>query len=75
MASHWSKKYGKKCRDGGKHDGKLELVTWSGTDEDGDKIGWGACLAEESDDLKKKFETEYNSNEEAFYKYWPQGFR
>jgi hypothetical protein len=38
-------------------------------------MGWGNCLAIESDELKEKFEKEFNSNEEKMYKYWPQGFR
>jgi len=38
-------------------------------------MGWGNCLASESDELKEKFEKEFNSNEEKMYEYWPQGFR
>ena len=41
----------RKCDDGSLHEGKLELITWTTQD-----MGWGGCFAEESDDLKVKFE-------------------
>lgn len=68
----------RRCADGANHEGRLELITWpslaadTGDEED---LGWGACLAEESEDLKQKFETEYEGDEEKWYHYWPQGFR
>jgi hypothetical protein len=37
--------------------------------------GWGHCIEEEADDLKKKFETEFGGSLEKFHQYWPQGFR
>lgn len=58
-----------------KHDGILELMTWEGIEEEGYELGWAAVLKEEADDLKRLFKEKYNSNEEAFFKYWPQGFR
>ncbi|KAG7001403.1 hypothetical protein G7Y79_00032g067560 [Physcia stellaris] len=68
----------RRCEDGANHEGRLELITWpslaadTGDEED---LGWGACFAEESEDLKHKFETEYEGDEEKWYHYWPQGFR
>jgi len=62
----------RKCKDGGQHDGKLELITWPSPREG---LGWGGCFAEESDDLKRKFEVEYGGDEARFYKHCPQGFR
>ena len=64
----------RRCEDGNSHEGKLELITWTST-AGGDRMGWGNCLATESDALKEKFEKEYDSNEEKMYDYWPQGFR
>ncbi|VDC07679.1 unnamed protein product [Peniophora sp. CBMAI 1063] len=54
------------------HEGHLELITWDCPKEG---TGWGHCFKEESNDLRRKFETEFNGNEEKFYEYWPQGFR
>ena len=64
----------RRCEDGNSHEGKLELITWTST-ASGDPMGWGNCLASESDELKEKFEKEFHSNEEKMYDYWPQGFR
>ena len=61
-------------RDGSRHEGQLELVTWGGVDEDME-LGWGACLVEESDDLRRKFENKYGGDHAKFFKYWPQGYR
>jgi hypothetical protein len=38
-------------------------------------MGWGNCLASESDEMKGKFENDFNSNEAKLYEYWPQAFR
>ena len=42
------------------HLGKLELITWNThekpNEDYSEDLGWGACLAEEADDLKNKFE-------------------
>ena len=67
----WYDRY-RKCKDGSRHEGKLELITWSNEKEE---TGWGHCCAEESDDLRRDFETKYKSDEAKFYKFWPQGFR
>jgi len=67
----WYDKH-RKCQDGSKHEGRLELITWACPEEE---TGWGACLTEESDDLRRKFETEFNSDLEKFHEYWPQGMR
>ena len=75
MSTHWSKKHQDSCNDGGRHDGKLELITWNTTEKDGSKLGWGGVYLEEAEQLKEKFVQKYNSNEEAFFAYWPQGFR
>ena len=72
------------CQDEFKHEGRLELITWSvpatSQRSDGDDwcedMGWGNCVAgEDSDSLKRKFETEFSGSEEKLYEYWPQGFR
>jgi hypothetical protein len=57
------------------HKGNLELVTWEFKDEDGEQLGWGAVLIEESADMKKKFEEEFQGDQEKLYKYWPNAFR
>jgi len=69
--ARWHDKH-RKCDDGGRHEGRLELITWSLPDSD---VGWGNCFKEESDDLKRQFEIEYGGDEEKFYGWWPQGFR
>ncbi|KAJ7579326.1 hypothetical protein C8J56DRAFT_342204 [Mycena floridula] len=69
----WYDKY-RRCQDGRDHEGRLELITWSGM-SDGDAMGWGNMFAEESDEMKRKFENEMGGDEETFYKDWPQGFR
>ena len=47
-------------------------MTWPSPKEE---LGWGGCFADESDDLKRKFEVEFGGDEARFYKHWPQGFR
>ncbi len=63
------------CEDGGKHEGDLELITWERVDKDGYKLGWGNCYIEESDEMKQKFEKEFNSDHKKLYDYRPQAFR
>ncbi|KAK6992430.1 hypothetical protein R3P38DRAFT_192679 [Favolaschia claudopus] len=53
----------RKCQDGSKHEGRLELVTWDCPEEE---LGWDACFANESENLKKEFETEYGGDEKKF---------
>ena len=67
----WYDKY-RKCKDGHKHEGDLELITWPCAK---DETGWGNCCADESEDLKRKFEGEYGSDQLKLFKHWPQGFR
>lgn len=67
----WYDKH-RRCRDGNKHEGRLELITWSCPLEE---TGWGHVVENEAADFKRKFEVQYGGNEERFYKYWPQGFR
>ncbi|EPE24265.1 hypothetical protein GLAREA_08116 [Glarea lozoyensis ATCC 20868] len=62
----------RKCEDGGRHSGSLEVVTWE-TPEQG--LGWGATEADESPSLKAEFEEEMKCNFEKFYEAWPMGFR
>lgn len=83
-SSHWYDKH-RLCEDNAKHEGRLELITWSvpassqrPTDGDDfcEDMGWGNCVAgEDSDSLRQKFETEFAGSEEKLYEYWPQGFR
>ncbi|KAF7361604.1 hypothetical protein MVEN_00503600 [Mycena venus] len=70
-APKWYDKH-RRCRDGTSHEGRLELITW---DFPQDGMGWGNCAAEDSEDMKKKFETEFGGDEENLFKYWPQAFR
>lgn len=39
------------CDDGGQHEGRLELITWStpAADANGEEMGWGNVLVEESE--------------------------
>jgi len=67
----WYDKY-RKCQDGNKHEGDLELITWVCAK---DGTGWGNCAMEESADLKRKFEDRYGGDQVKLYKYWPQAFR
>lgn len=67
----WYDKH-RRCRDGNKHEGRLELITWSCPLEE---TGWGHVVENEAANLKRKFEVQHGGNEERFYKYWPQGFR
>jgi hypothetical protein len=60
------------CRDGNSHEGRLELITWDCPEEG---KGWGAYFADESESLKRKFEIEFESDEEKLFDYWPRGFR
>ncbi|KAF6525606.1 hypothetical protein HZS61_011401 [Fusarium oxysporum f. sp. conglutinans] len=61
-SSQWYDRH-RSCKDGCSHEGKLELITWTSTAGE-DRMGWGNCLASESDELEEKFEKEFNSNEE-----------
>ncbi|CAL8585017.1 hypothetical protein XPA_010597 [Xanthoria parietina] len=74
----WYDKY-RKCKDGNKHEGRLELITWStpaNEHEDwSEDMGWGNVIVAEAEDLKRKFEREMNGDEAKLYKYWPQAFR
>lgn len=67
----------RRCDDSSDHEGRLELITWptSAADAHGEAMGWGNCLAEESQEMQKTFEEQYAGDEERFYEYWPQGFR
>lgn len=69
----WYDKH-RKCQDGYKHEGKLELITWNSV-EDGYEKGWGNVVIEESDDMRTKFEEEFKGDEAKLYEYWPQAFR
>ena len=71
LCGDWYDKY-RKCQDGTKHEGQLELITWVCGEED---IGFGACFLDECDDLKKTFETEFQGNLAKFYEYRPHAFR
>jgi hypothetical protein len=59
-APKWYDKH-RLCRDGNSHEGRLELITWDCPEEG---KGWGAYFADESESLKRKFEIEFESNEE-----------
>lgn len=62
------------CEDGGNHEGNLEIITWySGSGDD--KLGWGKVYIDDADELKQKFEIEFNSSHEKVYEYRPLAFR
>ena len=71
LCGEWYDKY-RKCQDGAKHEGQLELITWVCEEE---QVGFGACCFEDCDDLKNRFETEFEGNLERFYKHRPHAFR
>jgi len=52
------------------HYGKLELITWSVGE-----MGWGNTIADESGELKDKFDKEFGGDEEKLHDYWPRAFR
>jgi len=54
---NWFDKH-RKCRDGTVHEGKLELITWSG-EREGYTLGRGASFEEESEDLRNMFEEKF----------------
>ena len=56
------------------HEGKLELITWSGESE-GYALGWGASFEEESEDPRNMFEERFRGDVQRFYAYRPQAFR
>ncbi|KAF7376440.1 hypothetical protein MSAN_00059600 [Mycena sanguinolenta] len=70
-APKWYDKH-RLCQDGTTHEGRLELITWNCPEKG---LGWGACFADESDDLKTKFKLKFGGDEAKFFDYWPQGFR
>ncbi|KAF8163748.1 hypothetical protein B0H34DRAFT_336394 [Crassisporium funariophilum] len=67
----WYDKH-RKCQDRSLHEGRLDLITWANEKEG---TGWGNVSADESDDMRKKFEEEFGGDEEKLYDYWPQAFR
>ncbi|KAF8162110.1 hypothetical protein BJ912DRAFT_1006650 [Pholiota molesta] len=70
-APKWYDKH-RKCRDGNRHEGDLELITWPNAQEG---TGWGHVLEEEADEMRAKFEGEFGGDEQKLFKYWPQAFR
>ncbi|KAF8204539.1 hypothetical protein BJ912DRAFT_938625 [Pholiota molesta] len=60
------------CRDGSRHEGRLELITWASAAEG---TGWGYCAREESDALRARFEGALGRDERALHAEWPQAFR
>ena len=71
LCGGWYEQY-RKCQDGAKHEGQLELISWV-CEEEG--TGWGACCFRDCDDLKERFETEFEGDLAKFYKYRPHAFR
>lgn len=69
----------RQCKDGAKHEGRLEIITWStpaNEHEDfPEAMGWGNVIASEADQLKRKFETDLHGDEAKLYQEWPQAFR
>ncbi|KAF9481914.1 hypothetical protein BDN70DRAFT_830152 [Pholiota conissans] len=69
----WYEKY-RHCRDGNAHEGALELITWPAT-FNGVKTGWGHIEIEYSDNLKQKFEKEFDGDEEKLFLFYRRAFR
>ncbi|KAI1098485.1 hypothetical protein F4804DRAFT_123169 [Jackrogersella minutella] len=66
----------RKCKDRTWHFGDLELITWGGVmSEYGEELGWGNCCASEADDLRRKYEEKFGSDDIRMYAYRPHGFR
>jgi hypothetical protein len=66
----------RKCSDGSLHSGDLELITWDGEDSDEEsELGFGGCLREESDDLKRMFEGEMGGDKMKLLEYYDSAFR
>jgi len=61
--------------DGSMHFGKLELMTWKCTDEDGDEVGFGGFCASEHEDNKRTFEVEFGGDEARYFEHNSHGFR
>lgn len=70
----WSIQFQTNCEDGGKHDGRLEIITWTGLENE-EKLGFGGVTLDEADLLQSIFIKDFKGDEEAFYKEWPQAFR
>jgi len=61
----WFDKH-RKCGDGTVHEGKLELITWSG-EREGYTLVWGASFKEECEDLRNMFKEKFRGNMQRFY--------
>lgn len=72
----WQDRF-RKCDDGNRHFGTLDLITWDGIDPDCEdmELGWGGVVREEAAEHKEKFEKEYGSDKGKFCEYWPGAFR
>ena len=56
------------------HEGKLELITWTG-EREGYTLDLGASFEEESQGLQNVFEERFRGDVQRFYAYRPQAFR
>ncbi|KAJ7826097.1 hypothetical protein B0H14DRAFT_2453212 [Mycena olivaceomarginata] len=70
-APKWYDKH-RMCRDGNKHEGRLEIVTWESPEHN---TGWGACDKDRAEEVKRYFETDMEGDEELLFKYMPTAFR
>ncbi|KAJ3303167.1 hypothetical protein HDV03_004155 [Kappamyces sp. JEL0829] len=64
------------CEDGSRHEGRLELVTWSGTFQDL-SLGWGAFAPDECEEAIARYTgAEFqNGNDALFHAYSPHSYR
>jgi len=62
-------------QDGNHHYGECELIHWNFKDEDGEELGWGAVLKEESAEHEEKFVRKFGGSRRKFINYWPNAFR
>jgi hypothetical protein len=79
MSEHdlWFSKYRSTYAPGSSdtHLGKLELITWEFTEEDGSLVGWAGSDQQENQLLKKEFVNEFKEDLEQFFNYFPGAFR
>ncbi|KAF8173096.1 hypothetical protein BJ912DRAFT_859582 [Pholiota molesta] len=69
--AEWYDRY-RTCRDGSRHEGRLELITWASAAEG---TGWGYKPLAEAAALRARFEGALRRDERRLHAEWPQAFR
>lgn len=67
----------RRCKDNSRHFGRLELITWDGTSENGngEPLGFAGVLASESAEMRNRFVGKCKGEESSFVNEWENGFR